>query len=124
MGIRSIICASIVGMLGLPAAATCLSYSGECPFDIGDPDSAADFLDNFRSTVFEGVYATIDPDEDPVEQKRICILSCHSDFSSSEQACMAIPDTPTQSGNLRTSCLDQAVNTFNDCIRDECGITY
>lgn len=124
MGFRSVFCASIVGLLGLPAAATCLTYYGECPFDVGDPNSAADYLQNFHSTLFESQFDTIDPEEDPVQIKRQCILNCHSEFASSEQACMDIPDTPTQSGHLRTSCLNAAVDSFNQCIRDECGINY
>ena len=124
MKFREILCVSVAALFGFPASATCLSYYGDCPFDVGDPDSAADFLENFPSSIYNGRYASIDPNEDPTDAKRLCILTCHRDFKSSEQACLALPDTQTESGNLRTVCLDQALHTFNECIHTRCGINY
>lgn len=112
-------------LFGLPASAICLSYyDNACPFDIGDEDSVTSYLANLHSSVFDDRFDSIDDEGEPAEEKKACILSCHQNFASSEQACLSIPDTPTQSGGLRTSCLNAAVDTFNECIRDECGIFY
>lgn len=114
---------SFFGIGGVTAYAQsgCYSHTAtSCPYNLSDDFSVRSYFS--RQLGYSEQAASLQETDPP---KLACVMDCLSDFRSSETACLALTGTQTMTAEgIQRICLNAAEETFNRCIRQDCGINH